>query len=88
MALSIAQIMVRFASGIPPALSKPVYYDGTDDFDKVDPTQEPSFDLADATAISSELEARHAERKAQREEAKRREADELKAKREAEKVQE
>jgi len=62
--LSVMEIMQKFASGVSPQISQPVYYDGLDNFDLIDPTLEPSFDLADATLASSEIEARREAREA------------------------
>jgi len=65
MALTISEIMQKFASGVAPQISQPIYYDGLENFDLTDPTLEPSFDLADATLASSEIEARRVAREAE-----------------------
>jgi len=64
MAMTISEIMRKFASGVAPQISQPTFYDGLENFDAVDATLDPSFDLADATLLSSEIEARKAEREA------------------------
>lgn len=53
--LTVREIVTRFVNGQPVTGSHSVYYDNVDDFDVIDPTLDPSFDLADATAIANQL---------------------------------
>lgn len=49
---TIAEILAKFTNHIPPQISKSFYYEsdqGDIDFDSFDPTNSPSFDLADFT---------------------------------------
>lgn len=58
MAMTIAEIMRKFANGIPVNVSRSVSYDNQESFDAFDPTQDPSFDLADYSERMSEVHAR------------------------------
>lgn len=54
MSMSITEIIRRCASGINPPIQHNVIYDGESqdlDFDNLDPTTVPDFDLADADEI-------------------------------------
>lgn len=66
---SVREILQRFQAGTLANISKPIYYeleDDSDDFDNVDITQSPDFDLVDAEnylhAINSKLSEDETER--------------------------
>lgn len=70
-ALSIAEILQRFTQGYE-APRKQSYYSNTEDFEDIDPTRSPDFDLADAHEEMTALNARI--RRAQTEKPKPKEA--------------
>lgn len=45
---TVGEVLLRFSNGTLPNIVQPVYYDDNDDFDNVDITQDPAFDLVDA----------------------------------------
>ena len=51
MATPMRDILMNFTRGQSLPLGHKPSFDGSDDFDDLDPTQDPSFDLADATAM-------------------------------------
>lgn len=59
---SIEEIITRFTGGIMPTVNNRVFYDDDPDFDSVDPTMRPDYDLVDALAdmdaLSKQFEAR------------------------------
>lgn len=61
-ALSIQEILQRFTQGYE-FPRKPTHYDDTDDFDDVDPTRAPDFDLSDAHQELMDMTERIASRK-------------------------
>lgn len=60
---SIQEIITRFTGGIMPTITKRVYYDDNADFDSVDPTLRPDYDLTDAYSRLSELSDEFEQRK-------------------------
>ena len=62
---SIEEIITRFTGGIMPTVNNRVFYDDDPDFDSVDPTMRPDYDLVDALAdmdaLSKQFEARKKE---------------------------
>jgi len=57
-AISVRDLLVRYSTGIAPAISRQTYYDsdtGDVGFDDIDPTDSPDFDLADVTALGEEI---------------------------------
>lgn len=61
MSMSILEIIRRCASGTNPAIERPIFYDGNSEdlnYDMVDPTSRPDFDLLDADEIEREIENR------------------------------
>ena len=62
---SIQEIITRFTGGIMPTVNNRIFYDDDPDFDSVDPTMRPDYDLIDALsdleAISKQFEARKKE---------------------------
>ena len=62
--MTIREIMDRFVVGQEMSIGKYIYYDGSENFDDIDETLDPAFDLADHTAISQEIASNKAKRKA------------------------
>lgn len=62
---SIEEIITRFTGGIMPTVNNRVFYDDDPDFDSIDPTMRPDYDLVDALsdmdALSKHFEARKKE---------------------------
>ena len=52
---SIEEIITRFTGGIMPTVDHRVFYDDDPDFDSVDPTMRPDYDLVDALADMDSL---------------------------------
>lgn len=50
-AYKVKDLVARGITGIVPAIAKVPQYDNEDNFDNVNPVRNPSFDLADASAI-------------------------------------
>ncbi len=74
-ALTIQEILTRFTTSGSLPIGKQVYYDD-EDVNEPDPTLDPDFDLADATAIKEDIEQRkHAQDQEDKEKA---EAEKLK----------
>ena len=61
-AFTVREVLLRFNNGTLPNIVQPVYYDDTDDFDNIDPTQNPAFDLVDAENILNEINNNKKER--------------------------
>lgn len=61
-AFTVTEVLLRFSQGTLPNIQQPVYYDDTDDFDNIDPTQNPAFDLVDAENILKEINHNKQER--------------------------
>lgn len=55
---SVEDLLRRYANGIMPPVGRNVYFEDDPDFDNIDPTLDPSFDLSDATAIMQDLETK------------------------------
>jgi len=68
MSLTIPEILDRYTRGLPLSLNPlpAVGYDDPD-FDDVDPTRDPAFDLNDAKRLSYELEQKKQSQKQQKE---------------------
>lgn len=65
-AMTVKEIMQRFASGLPlNDLGKQVHYDSQEDVEqeRVDPTLDPNFDLSDYTAIMNDIDYQIKQRK-------------------------
>jgi hypothetical protein len=62
---SIEEIISRFTGGIMPTVNNRIFYDDDPDFDSIDPTMRPDYDLVDALsdmdALSRQFEARKKE---------------------------
>ena len=61
-AFTVKEVLLRFNNGTLPNIVQPVYYDDTDDYDNIDPTQNPAFDLVDAENILNEIKNNQQER--------------------------
>ena len=61
--MTIKEIMLKSINGQPPLVAKNVFYDGEDDFDAVNPTLAPDFDLSDYTIMNEENKIRQEQRK-------------------------
>ena len=61
-AFTVREVLLRFNNGTLPNIVQPVYYDDTDDFDNIDPTQNPAFDMVDAENILKEINNNQKER--------------------------
>jgi len=64
MAMSMAEIMQRFMRGQELPIGSNMYFDsdnGEVDFDSVDPTRDPAFDLADYTMLNEEIKRKKSE---------------------------
>lgn len=62
-AYSIRDLMERFVKGIPPQIAKLPRFADMADFDNIDPTFDPAFDIVDAYNELNQIEARRASRK-------------------------
>lgn len=62
---TIEEIITRFTGGIVPTANNMLFYDDDPDFDSIDPTMRPDYDLVDALAdmeaLSKQFEARKKE---------------------------
>lgn len=63
----LKNILRRFANGQPLPIGRQIYHDGLDDFDQIDETLNPDFDLSDMTKLQESVKE-NAERKQQLEE--------------------
>lgn len=61
-AFTVKEVLLRFNQGTLPNIVQPVYYDDTDDFDNIDPTLNPAFDMVDADNILNEINNNRKER--------------------------
>ena len=61
-AFTVREVLLRFNNGTLPNIVQPVYYDDTEDYDNIDPTQNPAFDLVDAENILNEIKNNQQER--------------------------
>ena len=61
-AFTVTEVLLRFSQGTLPNIVQPVYYDDTDDFDNIDPTLDPAFDMVDADNILNQIENNKKER--------------------------
>ena len=59
---TVKEVLLRFNNGTLPNIVQPVYYDDTEDFDNIDPTLDPAFDLVDAENILTEINNNQKER--------------------------
>ena len=48
-------MLLRFNNGTLPNIVQPVYYDDNEDFDNIDPTLNPAFDIVDAENILNDI---------------------------------
>ena len=61
-AYTVKEVLLKFSQGTLPNIVQPVYYDDTEDFDNIDPTHNPAFDLVDAENILKEINNNKKER--------------------------
>ena len=61
-AFTVTEVLLRFNNGTLPNIVQPVFYDDTDDFDNIDPTLNPAFDMVDAENILKEINNNKKER--------------------------
>lgn len=61
-AFTVKEVLLRYNNGTLPNIVQPVFYDDTDDFDNIDPTQNPAFDLVDAENILKQINNNKKER--------------------------
>lgn len=61
-AFTVKEVLLRFNNGTLPNIVQPVYYDDTDDYDNIDPTQNPAFDMVDAENILKQINNNKKER--------------------------
>lgn len=54
-AYTVTEVLLRFNNGTLPNIVQPVYYDDNEDFDNIDPTLNPAFDLVDAENILNDI---------------------------------
>lgn len=61
-AFTVKEVLLRFNNGTLPNIVQPVYYDDTDDYDNINPTENPAFDLVDAENILKSINNNKKER--------------------------
>lgn len=61
-AYTVKEVLLRFNNGTLPNIVQPVYYDDTEDFDNIDPTLDPAFDIVDAEIILKQINNNKKER--------------------------
>lgn len=61
-AYTVSEVLLRFSQGTLPNIDQPLYHDDTDDFDNIDPTLDPAFDLVDAENILNDINNNQKER--------------------------
>lgn len=61
-AYTVKEVLLRFNNGTLPNIVQPVYHDDTDDFDDIDPTLDPAFDIVDAENILKQINNNKKER--------------------------
>lgn len=66
MAYTVYELFERFANGVMPAVSKVPVFEPDPDFDNVDVTMDPAFDLSDYTTEMLSLELERRERQIER----------------------
>ena len=54
-AYTVTEVVLRFNNGTLPNIVQPVYYDDNEDFDNIDPTLNPAFDIVDAENILNDI---------------------------------
>jgi hypothetical protein len=55
-AYNVKDILVKFTQGTLPNIGLPVHWDGDPDFDSIDPTLSPEFDLSDTDNIQERID--------------------------------
>lgn len=55
-AYNVKDILVKFTQGTLPNIGLPVHWDGDPDFDSIDPTISPEFDLSDTDNIQEYID--------------------------------
>lgn len=55
-AYNVKDILVKFTQGTLPNIGIPVHWDGDPDFDSIDPTLSPEFDLSDTDNIQERID--------------------------------
>lgn len=58
-ALTVRQMIERYSAGILPDIQNVPQYSGSEDFNEIDETRDPAFDLSDVSRISEELNTKH-----------------------------
>lgn len=61
-AYTVTEVLIRFNNGTLPNIVQPVYYDASEDFDNIDPTLNPAFDIVDAENILNDIKNNQKER--------------------------
>lgn len=61
-AFTVKEVLLRFNNGTLPNIVQPVYHDDIEDFDNIDPTLDPAFDLVDAENILNDIKNNQTER--------------------------
>lgn len=61
-AFTVKEVLLRFNNGTLPNIVQPVFYDDTEDFDNIDPTLNPAFDMVDAENILKQINNNKKER--------------------------
>lgn len=77
-AFTVTEVLQKFQAGTLPNISKKIYFEENADFDNINPTESPDFDLADATILKDQLLYNHTKRVAEAEEEKQKLSDQQK----------
>ncbi|MBA7539826.1 hypothetical protein ES705_32111 [subsurface metagenome] len=65
---SVAELLNRHIAGNMPDVKRQEYYDPEASFDNMDPTENPDFDLSDATVLADEIKIKIEEQKEKKKE--------------------
>lgn len=74
-AFTVTEVLQKFQAGTLPNISKKIYFEENTDFDNINPTEAPDFDLADATILTDQILFAHNQRVAEAEEEKQKQRD-------------
>jgi hypothetical protein len=58
-AISVSELLARYTRGIAPSCAREAYWDDNPEFDNVDPSESPDFDLSDVAANASRVATLH-----------------------------
>jgi hypothetical protein len=58
-AISVSELLARYTRGIAPSCARESYWDDNPEFDNVDPSEAPDFDLSDVAANASRVATLH-----------------------------